>query len=61
MVNPIIIDRETGDKLNGFFDEVSEFVTKINKRYSLNYYEMIGVLQTLIFILHGDAMGDEDE
>ncbi len=60
MVNPIIIDRETGDKLKKFHKEVEDFIFQINKRFSLNYYEMIGVLETIIYILHDDAMGEEE-
>ena len=49
MVNPIIIDRETGEKLGRFHKEVEDFIFKINERYSLNYYELVGVLETIIW------------
>ncbi len=62
MVNPIIIDRETGDKLGRFHKEVEDLIFKINERYSLNYYEMVGVLETIIWGLHDDAyIKAEDE
>lgn len=61
MSDPIIIDRETGDKLKEFHDEVANSITKINKRFGLNYYEIVGVLETIIFTLHDDAMNGEDD
>ena len=57
----IIIDRETGDKLKEFHTEVSDFIDKINEKFSLNYYEMIGVLETIIWGLHEDAFNYEEE
>ena len=61
MATPIIIDRETGDKLKEFDSEVCVFLSKINKKYGLNYYEIIGVLETIIWGLHDDAFNGEDD
>ena len=61
MTNPIIIDRETGDKLKKFHKEVEDFIFQINKRFSLNYYEMVGVLETIIWGLHDDVFNGEEE
>ena len=61
-INTIIIDRETGDKLSKFHEELEEFIFKINEKYSLNYYELVGVLDTIKFSLHADAIqGGDDE
>ena len=60
MKNQIIIDRDTGDKLSKFHDEVAEAITEINKRFNLNFYEMVGVLETIIFTLHDDALNYEE-
>ncbi len=61
MVNPIIIDRETGDKLKKFHKEVEDFIFETNKKFSLNYYEMVGVLETIIFGLHDDTYNVDEE
>lgn len=57
----IIIDRETGDKLWEFHNELLDSITEINGKFSLNYYEMIGVLETIIWGLHEDAINYEEE
>ncbi len=59
-VFPIIIDRDTGNKLSSVHDEVSKFLNEINDRFNLNYYEMIGVLETIIFLLHDSALAEDN-
>ena len=60
MSNPIIIDRETGEKLREFHNKVGNYLSELNETFGLNYYELIGVLETIIFTLHDDAMNDEE-
>lgn len=60
MVNQIIIDRETGDKLEEFHNKVSDAINEINEKYNLNFYEMIGVMEAIVFTLHDQAMEIED-
>jgi len=61
MTNSIIVDRETGDKLAEFHTQVANSLNEINKKFHLNFYEMIGVLEAIIFTLHDDAMVEEEE
>jgi hypothetical protein len=60
MKNQIIIDRETGEKLKRFHELIEEYILELNKKFSLNYYEMIGVLETIIWGLHDDAFCGEE-
>jgi len=52
----IIVDRDTGEKLEEFHNIVEEHINEINKKFNLNCYEMIGVLEAIIFTLHDDAL-----
>lgn len=59
--NKIIIEKETGDKLLEFHDTLMEHIHNINEKYQLNYYELVGVLDTIKFILHDDAINSPEE
>lgn len=61
MTNQIIIDRPTGDKLEKFHNELAEHINIIQEKYNLNFYEVIGVLEAIIFTLHEDALNYEVE